>query len=81
MADRASADIIPFPMSRLSAPHGSPAATVASEDRLSAALKALSLALAEQQEAVQRWRDALAELATSMRTLSGDLAKISAPAP
>jgi uncharacterized coiled-coil protein SlyX len=81
MAHRASADIIPFPMTRLSAPDASPAATISSEDRLSTALSALSHALAEQQEAVQRWRDALAELAASMRTLSGHLAKTSAPAP
>jgi hypothetical protein len=75
------ADIIPFPSTRSSAAPASHLVPGPSDQRLSTALHALSKALAEQQEAVQRWRDALVELAASMRALGGDPAKEAAPAP
>jgi len=65
-----SAEIILFPTDRLSTPFYGPAAPCPPDERLSTALKTLSAALAEQQQAVQRWRDAMAELAACMRTLS-----------
>ena len=40
-----------------------------SSDRLNAALASLSAALADQKEATQRWKVAIEDLATKMRTL------------
>jgi hypothetical protein len=73
MAHPPTADIIPFPSTRLSTPFYGPAIRFSPDDRLNIALKTLSAALAEQQRAIQNWRDAMAELAVSMRALGSGL--------
>ncbi len=73
MLNPPSAEIIPFPASRLPRPVYAPAAAFPASDRLSTALDSLSAALAEQHRAIQRWRAALAELSASMRSLSSAL--------
>ncbi len=75
MTNSTSAVIIPFPAPRLSTPFYGPADALPTADRLSTALDSLTIALGEQHRAMQRWREALAELATSMNSLS------SAPRP
>jgi hypothetical protein len=60
-----SAEIILFPGRQVAAP------SVAPTERLSNALSALSAALAEQQQAVQKWREAMTDLANCMRALGG----------
>ena len=66
MDDSSSAKIILFPSRGGMAP---PPASVPPTERLSAALSALSAALAEQQQAIQSWREAMTDLANCMRAL------------
>jgi len=73
MANPTSAEIIPFPATRLSTPFYGPAAPLPASERLGTALDSLSAALTEQHCAIQRWRTAMADLAASMRALSGAL--------
>jgi hypothetical protein len=65
-----TAEIILFPTRQIAAPS---TLALAPTERLSNALTALSVALAEQQQAVQRWREAMTDLANCMRALGGDL--------
>ena len=64
MVNSRGADIIPFPGRQAAAasPRGS--------DRLSEAMSSLSRALADQQTAVQRWRQAVEDLNHSMQQLN-----------
>ena len=74
MDERATAEIIPFPMREVAAapaPTLSPAAS--DPERLGAAFSSLATAMAEQREAVQKWRDAVKQLSTHMQTLSETL--------
>ena len=64
MDDQVSATIIPFPV-RSSGTDVPPPT-----QRLSESLKSLSVALTEQRDALQRWRDALAELSEKMKTMN-----------
>jgi hypothetical protein len=73
MAEPMSAEIIPFPAAPSATPFYIPAVPPPAGDTLSAALDSLSDALTEQHYAIQRWRVAMADLATSMRTLSNAL--------
>ena len=59
-----SATIIPFPVRS----RGTDAPQ--STERLSESLRSLSAALTEQRNALQRWREALAELSDKMNTMS-----------
>jgi hypothetical protein len=64
MDDKVSATIIPFPV-RIPSPAPQPPT-----ERLSQSLESLSTALADQRDALQRWRAALADLSDKMRTIS-----------
>jgi hypothetical protein len=64
MDDKVSATIIPFPV-RVPNPAPQPPT-----ERLSQSLQSLSTALADQRDALQRWRAALADLSDKMRTIS-----------
>ena len=85
MTDQLTATIIPFPIrsrvasapagpapARLPAtpPHVRANALASSSQRLSQALANLSSALADQKDATQRWKSAIEDLATKMRTIS-----------
>ena len=70
MSEPISAEIILFPARHKISP---PSLPLAPTERLSNALTALSAALAEQQRAIQRWREAMTDLANCMRALGGDL--------
>ena len=61
MDEPASATIIPFPARRSD--------LAASAEHLADALTTLSLALIEQRDATQRWRDALLALSERLETL------------
>ena len=62
MADRVTAQIIPFPCQAAPVP-----------ERLSNALTSLAQAMADQRAAVAAWRNAAKDLATQMQTLSNTL--------
>ena len=62
MDEQVSATIIPFPVRR---PTGLPQST----ERLAESLRSLSAALADQRDALQRWRDALADLSAKMQAV------------
>ncbi len=68
MDEPVSATIIPFPVRPRPDPVSGP---VQSTERLSESLRGLSAALAEQRDALQRWRDALAELSAKMQSMGG----------
>ncbi len=75
---RPSAQIIAFPGIVLTAPtEPEPVQAVAAPehptDRLRRALASLDVALAEQREAVTKWRGALAALNTGVRALSNSM--------
>ncbi len=69
MSEQVSAQIIPFP--RRADPALPP---VEGPQRLSNALTTLAQAMADQQEAVAVWRDAVKNMASQMRHLSDNLA-------
>jgi hypothetical protein len=66
MDDIVSATIIAFPV-RVPSPAPQP-----STERLSQSLQSLSTALADQRDALQRWRVALADLSDKMRAISSN---------
>ena len=66
MDEQLTATIIPFPArNRSSGELGQ------SAERLSTSLTSLSVALAAQKDALQRWRSALADLQERMQTIGG----------